>query len=209
MAELLVDIFSETRRLVTTREVAELNDLHPNPGGFICCPFHDEQTPSLKLYRDGGWKCFGCGKGGSVIDFTCELYGLSPLEAVRQLNRDFRLGLPLDSPPDRAAIRQRQETSNAYELFEQWRVGLLQQVTAAHRVAHEAIQRISSPADFDSLSAQEVEAVHWMDYHAYLADALAHGDPEEQKILFRERRVIQLRINRILQRSSPRKSGAA
>ena len=205
----MCDVFREARRLVSAREVAKLNGLHPNPSGFIACPFHDERTPSLKLYRDGGWKCFGCGKGGSVIDFTCELYGLSPLEAVRQLNRDFRLGLPLDDPPDRAAIRQRQETGNAFDLFEQWRVGLLQQVTAAHRSAHEALQRIDSPADFDSLSAQEVEAVHWMDYHAYLADALAHGDPEEQKILFRERQAIQLRLDRILMQSLPMKSGAA
>lgn len=205
----MTDIFAETRRLVTTREVAELNDLHPNPGGFICCPFHDERTPSLKLYRDGGWKCFGCGKGGSVIDFTCLLYEVSPLEAVRQLNRDFRLGLPLDSPPDRAAIRQRRETSNTYELFEQWRVGLLQQVNAAHRAAHVALQGIERPEDVDKLSEQEVEAIHWQDYHAYLAEALTIGEPEELRVIFRERRVIQLRLKRILTQSSPRKSGAA
>ena len=37
--------------------------------GFMCCPFHGEKEPSLKVYqKTGGWHCFGCGRGGSVID---------------------------------------------------------------------------------------------------------------------------------------------
>lgn len=35
----------------------------------IKCPFHEDETPSLHVYDDGGWKCFGCGKHGDVIDF--------------------------------------------------------------------------------------------------------------------------------------------
>lgn len=36
----------------------------------IRCPFHVEDTPSLHIYDDGGWKCFGCGKHGDVLDFV-------------------------------------------------------------------------------------------------------------------------------------------
>jgi len=37
----------------------------------INCPFHaGDSTPSLHVYEDGGWKCFGCGKYGDVVDFV-------------------------------------------------------------------------------------------------------------------------------------------
>ncbi len=36
----------------------------------ICCPFHDDGSPSLHVYDDGGWKCFGCGLGGDVFSFV-------------------------------------------------------------------------------------------------------------------------------------------
>lgn len=43
----------------------------------IRCPFHDDRTPSLHVYRDpeSGWYCFGCGRGGSIYDFAAFLFG--------------------------------------------------------------------------------------------------------------------------------------
>ncbi len=48
--------------------------------GKVACPFHEERTPSLHAYDDPGrgWCCFGCGRGGSIIDFGAELYGVEP-----------------------------------------------------------------------------------------------------------------------------------
>ena len=65
-------------------------------GNFICCPFHNEKTPSLKLY-DGnrGFYCFGCGEHGSVIDFVMRYFGLDFQSAISKLNDDFCLGLPI------------------------------------------------------------------------------------------------------------------
>jgi RecA-family ATPase/DNA polymerase I-like protein with 3'-5' exonuclease and polymerase domains len=34
----------------------------------ICCPFHDERTPSLHIYADGHYHCFGCGAHGQAQD---------------------------------------------------------------------------------------------------------------------------------------------
>ena len=71
-------------------------------GNFICCPFHNEKTPSLKLY-DGnrGFYCFGCGEHGSVIDFIIKYYGLSFKEAITKLNNDFNLGFPIEGKIDK------------------------------------------------------------------------------------------------------------
>ena len=46
-----------------TREKAEL-------GKAICCPFHKEHDPSLHIYKDMHWYCFGCGKTGDAYDFV-------------------------------------------------------------------------------------------------------------------------------------------
>ena len=45
-----------------------------SPSGKGLCPFHDDQVPSLHVNDDKNfWYCFGCEKGGSVIDFYMEL----------------------------------------------------------------------------------------------------------------------------------------
>ena len=54
--------------------VAALTGLKPDRSGKIACPFHDDQTPSLQLYDDSTWFCFGCGAGGSVYDFASSLW---------------------------------------------------------------------------------------------------------------------------------------
>ncbi len=51
---------------------------------FICCPFHNEKTPSFKVY-DYSFYCFGCGVGGDIIDFVKRYLNLSFSEAVEYL----------------------------------------------------------------------------------------------------------------------------
>lgn len=44
------------------------------------CPFHDDSTPSLHAYAEPelGWCCFGCRRGGTIIDIGAALYGIEP-----------------------------------------------------------------------------------------------------------------------------------
>lgn len=43
----------------------------------ILCKFHNETNPSLKIFPNGTFKCFGCGKHGDIFTFIAELNGLS------------------------------------------------------------------------------------------------------------------------------------
>lgn len=39
----------------------------------INCPFHHDQTPSMRIYKDNSYHCFGCGVNGrGAIDFLKE-----------------------------------------------------------------------------------------------------------------------------------------
>jgi DNA primase len=53
----------------------------------ISCPFHKgDNDPSMIIYPDNSFFCFGCGVGGSnAITFISRLYSLSFPEAIRYL----------------------------------------------------------------------------------------------------------------------------
>jgi len=56
--------------------------------GNAICPIHRERTASLHIYEDtNSWFCFGCNKGGSVIDFMMELNQYSLNEALDDLSK--------------------------------------------------------------------------------------------------------------------------
>ena len=81
-----MNLFEEVKDRLTMREVAERYGHTPNRKGYICCPFHDEKTPSCKLDDEKGtFYCFGCGAHGDAITFVQLLKGYSPLEAAKDL----------------------------------------------------------------------------------------------------------------------------
>lgn len=81
---------------ITMDDLIRAYGFSKNRAGFIQCPFHAEKTASLKIYSNArGWHCFGCGAGGSVIDFVKRLFGLQFMEAIQKLNQDFQLGIPI------------------------------------------------------------------------------------------------------------------
>ena len=60
--------------------------------GRIPCPLHNGKDNNFS-YKDHYFKCFVCGRGGSVIDFVMELFGINYRQAVLRINQDFSLGL--------------------------------------------------------------------------------------------------------------------
>jgi len=58
------------------------------------CPFHHEKTPSFTVDPEKkSYYCFGCHKGGSIVNFVMEMDKLSFPEAMEALSKRF--GVPL------------------------------------------------------------------------------------------------------------------
>ena len=62
-----MSIFQSVKESVTARQAAEQYGLKVNRNGMVCCPFHKDRHPSMKVEK--GFYCFACGAKGDVI--TC------------------------------------------------------------------------------------------------------------------------------------------
>lgn len=89
-------------------------DLNPKRSGRVlkdCCPFHSDNTPSFTIYpKEQTFHCFGCGKGGTVIDYIMYRESIKePYEAVEYIAEQFNVDIP---GFDKNAIKQKKETVN-------------------------------------------------------------------------------------------------
>ena len=77
------------------------------------CPIHKEKTPSLVVSPGKGiWKCFGCGRGGNLIDFVMEADGLGFREALEKIAKQHHIELPRrEEPTDEEREKERKMES--------------------------------------------------------------------------------------------------
>lgn len=95
--------------------VSQYVHLQPKSGRlFGLCPFHKEKTPSFTVNPERGFfHCFGCGKGGNVIDFVMEMETITYAEARRHLAE--RLGIPI---PKTAGPKREHEEIDRYQVMD-------------------------------------------------------------------------------------------
>ena len=75
---------------------------------WACCPFHNEKTPSFSVSPDKQMcYCFGCKKGGGVINFVMEIENLSYPDAVRFLAKRANIPVPEEARDDGSRLRSR------------------------------------------------------------------------------------------------------
>ena len=74
---------------------------------WACCPFHHEKTPSFSVSPDKQmFYCFGCKKGGGVVNFIMEIENLPYPDAIRFLAKRAGLEVP-ESGQSRDETRKR------------------------------------------------------------------------------------------------------
>ena len=94
-----MSLYQTVKSAITVRQVGEMYGMEPDRHGMVCCPFHSDSDPSMKL-NDTYYYCFGCGANGDAIDLTAKLFDLNPRQAAEKLMHDF--GLDPDKPPANA-----------------------------------------------------------------------------------------------------------
>ena len=77
--------------------------LKPDRNHRLCCPFHDDKTPSFQVYpKTGTWTCFSsnCSAGsGDQIDFIMKKEGITKHEAILKAKELIgRNGRPVLNP---------------------------------------------------------------------------------------------------------------
>ena len=101
-------------------DLAERNDIVDVVGSYVrlgkksgsnyfgLCPFHNEKTPSFSVSPDRQtYHCFGCGKGGGVINFIMEIESLTFPEAVEFLAKKAGMTIPQEDRDQTSKRRQR------------------------------------------------------------------------------------------------------
>ncbi|MBQ8540856.1 MAG: DNA primase [Clostridia bacterium] len=76
--------------------VSSYVSLKKSGSGYMgCCPFHREKTPSFHVSGDKQlYHCFGCGAGGSVIQFVMAAENLDFPDALKLLSERAGINLP-------------------------------------------------------------------------------------------------------------------
>lgn len=180
------------------RQVAEMYGLEVRHNGFVRCPWHEDKTPSLRIYDDtDSFFCFSCHRGGDQIRFVSDLFSLAPLEAARKLNTDLHLGLDLEphklTDAERQAVHERERLSELKKQYEQWRKEMMDLLDTV-------IQKTNMIQfeDPDELTPGQIEAFHWVDALEDWSNTLRDGSISEGLEIFRDRKDVTRRCQTIL-----------
>lgn len=172
------DIFYQIKTKLPMREVAESYGLHLTRQGMVCCHFHEDKTPSLKVYDDHFY-CFGCGAAGDATGFVARLYNLSQLEAAQKICRDF--GLSIDSQavisPAKSVLDERRE-------FLEWEKKAF--ITVSGYLKPLKIWRITyaPKTQTDELHPLFSESLNMKEYTEYLCNIFTVGTEPKKRTLY-------------------------
>ena len=170
-----MNLFETVKSAVTVKQATEYYGCKVNRGNMICCPFHNDRHPSMKLNRDYFY-CFGCGATGDVIDFVARLFGLSNYGAAKKLAYDF--GIDPDKPP--AAIALPKPERPLLRAYRQEEVRCLRVLCDyLHLLESWKVQHTPKTPE-DVLDDRFVEACQMLDYVEYLADLLIAAELEQR-----------------------------
>ena len=165
-----MDLFTQIKMAVPVKEAAEYYGLEVNRGNMVCCPFHADRTPSMKLNEEYFY-CFGCGAHGDVIALTAQLFDLSPAETAKKLAADF--GIAGQKPSILAKLQRGKSQAETerrsfrvlgdyLQILQDWKTNCAPQ----------------SPED--AIDPRYAESCHMLERIGNMLDILACGSPQER-----------------------------
>ena len=171
-----MSLFQKIKSAITVPQAAKVYGMEPDRRSMVCCPFHSDNTPSMKL-NDTYYYCFGCGATGDVIDLTAKLFSLNPRQAAEKLVHDF--GLDPDKPLANAialllpkrGLTDEQRADVAY---------CLRVLTDYLDLLHDWRERYKPTSPEEPQDERFVEALHMTDLIEHLTDHIAYGTPQQK-----------------------------
>ena len=169
-------IFEAAKSMVTPRMAAEHYGMTVARNGMVCCPFHDDWHPSMKLYHDH-FHCFGCQANGDVIEFTSKLFGITPLEAAQKLAASF--GIREARPSMLAKLKTYQtQAENEKLCFRVLREYL--------HILQDWKKQYAPQTPQEEPDERFVEACRMLECTQYMVDLLAIGSSQERAELVKD-----------------------
>lgn len=155
---------------VPVKVAAEYYGLEVNRGNMVCCPFHADRTPSMKLNEDYFY-CFGCRAHGDVIDLAARLFNLSGYDAAKKLATDF--GMTEQKPSILARLQR--GASQAETERRCFRV-----LGDYLQILQDWKEHCAPQSPEDAIDPRYVEACHMLERIGNMLDILACGTPQER-----------------------------
>lgn len=128
------------------------------------CPFHNEKSPSFSVSPEKQMcYCFGCHKGGGVINFIREIENLEFVDAVKLLAQRAGMQMP-ETGEDRDALRRKaraldanKEAARFYHdyLMKSPGASRVREYVQQRRLSHQIVTRFglgAAPAEWDALT---------------------------------------------------------
>lgn len=123
----------------------------------VCCPFHDDKTPSCIISTKSNlFNCFGCGTGGSIIDWVMKTKGVSFRHAVELLRDEHFSVLAADDKPVKQTTVPKLEAPITESIEDQ---AVLNQVIEFY---HQALRQ--SPEALDYLKQRGLDNAELIDH---------------------------------------------
>lgn len=138
-----------------------------NRAKYMCCPFHNEKTPSFKVY-DNNYHCFGCGAHGDVITFVMSYFNLTFSQAILKISSDFGISTDLKSSriPKGEAQKIRKQRQKEKDEKERKNKEYFEKAKEFRQVQRDLIE-FCPKNKFDFVHESYIQALHKVEYLKY------------------------------------------
>lgn len=161
-------LFQTVKAAVTARQAAEMYGLKVGRNSLVCCPFHHDKTPSMKV--DDRYYCFGCGVTGDAVDLTAQLLGLSPKDAALRLAADF--GIEVDEKAKPEAFHPYRPRADPQKELQKWFDHAWEVLLEYRSLLRDWEKRYAPQSMDEEWHSLFCEALDKKDYIEYLLDEL-------------------------------------
>ena len=191
---LLKNVFEDIRNMIAMPDVAKFYGLQISRSGMSCCPFHNDNTPSMKIYEDHFY-CFGCGSTGDGTGFVAKLFNISQLEAAKKISYDFGLRLFTQeiAVPVQIVLSPERE-------YQQWLQNARLSVSKYLNLLQEWRVKYKPNNSLDNIHPHFEESLLQIGYTEYIDEILVYGTDKEKRELYENNNAEILRIQKRLEK---------